>query len=227
MTKLLQEKKYCSGCGACFSICPKNAIRMEEDNCGFSYPYVDFEKCVSCNLCKKVCSFSTNEINNKDFEFPVCFGAIHKNKRVIKNSRSGGAFSAISDWVLEKDGVVYGACLCEDFVTRHIRASTKQQRDLLRKSKYVQSDTNDSFNQVENDLKNGKWVLYSGTGCQCDGLRMFLLCKKIDISKLLLVDIICHGISSPKVLKDYLEFEEIKNKRKLKNFEFRTKDLFQ
>ena len=84
-------------------------------------------------------------------------------------SRSGGIFAAVSDKVLEAGGVVYGCALDESFHAFHRRAVTKEERDLFRGSKYVQSEMKDAMKQAVKDLKEGKLVLFSGTPCQIAG----------------------------------------------------------
>lgn len=53
--RLYKRKEDCCGCTACFAICPQNAITMETDEEGFDYPKIDYEKCVRCHMCIKVC----------------------------------------------------------------------------------------------------------------------------------------------------------------------------
>ena len=38
VNKMICDKEKCTGCFACYNICPKNAIKMEEDEHGFIYP---------------------------------------------------------------------------------------------------------------------------------------------------------------------------------------------
>lgn len=54
---LYKKKEDCCGCTACYSICPRNAITMEDDEEGFEYPVINIDKCVRCYLCLKVCPF--------------------------------------------------------------------------------------------------------------------------------------------------------------------------
>ena len=86
-------------------------------------------------------------------------------------SRSGGVFAAVSDAVLEEGGVIYGCALDEEFHAYHRKAETKEERDLFRGSKYVQSDMKDAMKQAMEDLKDGRTVLFSGTPCQIAGMK--------------------------------------------------------
>lgn len=52
---LFKRKEECCGCTACYSTCPKNAIKMIEDEEGFDYPQIDEVKCVKCYMCVNVC----------------------------------------------------------------------------------------------------------------------------------------------------------------------------
>lgn len=128
----------------------------------------------------------------------------HIDNEVIQNSRSGGIFTALSDWILENNGVVYGCILDENNIARHDRAICKDKRDLMCGSKYVQSKMGDSFKNTREDLQKGNLVLFSGTSCQILGLKQFLQ-KEYD--NLLCVDIACHGVPSPKVWNSYLKWQ--------------------
>lgn len=97
-------KKDCCGCGACANACNHNAITMIPDKMGFLYPNVNIEKCIDCGLCEKVCSFNKDYSFDENNEFPLFYGVRHKNQNVLYNSRSGGAFTAISDYILDRGG---------------------------------------------------------------------------------------------------------------------------
>lgn len=150
----------------------------------------------------------------------------HKDEDIVTHSRSGGAFTAISDYILNIEGIVYGCCLDEELNIIHSKAVDKKQRDSLRGSKYVQSNLKDTLSEAGNDLKNGKYVLFSGTACQVDGLYSYLQKKKIAHDRLLTVDIVCHGVPSPKVWKDNLRYIESKNKGRVENVNFRNKEEY-
>lgn len=220
--KLFEKPENCCGCGACKNICPKNAITMKADREGFLFPDINSELCVECGLCSKVCAFAKPLDISRN---PYVVGLKHKNEDVRKNSRSGGAFTAVSDWVLERKGVVYGAAFNDDYSVSHKRAETAEGRNEFRKSKYVQSFTADVFTQVRDDLKDGRWVMFSGTPCQCEGMLSYLNQTKTDCEKLLLCDLVCHGVPSPKIWRDYLEFCSKNKQGRVENVEFRDKSF--
>ena len=170
----INDKHNCCGCTACESICPHQAITMKPDVLGFKYPEVDKDKCTDCGLCEKVCAFNDNYDKSLNLPQPQAFAARHKDMSEIMKSRSGAMFAAISDFVLDKDGVVYGAGYEGHFVVTHKRAASKEERDEFRGSKYVQSDLSGVFKQVKDDLKNGLTVMFSGTPCQTSGLNSFV-----------------------------------------------------
>lgn len=221
--KQVHEKEDCCGCTACMSICPKQTIFMKKDTCGFSYPLIDERNCIDCGLCRKICSFikSNNYENTKH-----AFVLKHNDFLVVKESRSGGAFTAISDIVLGQDGIVYGAYLDDRKYVRHIRTDTKKDRNLLRKSKYVQSDLQGIFQMIKDDLKIGKYVMFTGTGCQCDGLKGFIEQSHVPDKKLLLCDVVCHSNASPGLFEKYLNYQEKKHKSSIKEFYFRDKEKY-
>lgn len=198
----------CTGCTACYNVCPHKAITMNENEEGFKFPQIDVDKCTDCGLCNKVC------IPSRGYEKPPfevqAFGAKNKNLSERKQSQSGGAFYVLAKHVLAQNGIVYGAVTGEDFIVRHARASTEDESMAFRGSKYVQSDLGDIFSSVKQDLQAGSLVLFSGTPCQVAGLKAFLI---KDYDNLILVDLICHGVPSPMVWRDYMNWQQKRFKK--------------
>ena len=220
--KVFDNKRDCCGCTACMNICPHNAIKMVEDEEGFTYPEIDETKCIKCGLCKNICAFNNGYKMNKRLNEPLVYAVKSKNDEVRMKSSSGGMFTIISDYVLENNGIVYGVKFDENFKAVHTRCETKKQRDKCRGSKYSQSDLNDTFSKVKEDLKKGKMVMFTGTPCQVAGINKFL--ERTDTSNLILVDIVCHCVPSPKLFGEYIRFCEKKNKSKIVEYYHRTKD---
>lgn len=220
----ITDNGQCCGCTACANVCAHGAITMEPDALGFLYPKVDESKCVDCGLCDKVCAFNDNYDKSLNLPTPSVYGARHKDIDEVMKSRSGAAFVAISDYILERGGVVYGVGYKEHFHVAHKRATTKEERDEFRGSKYVQSDLTGIFKQVKEDLKNGLTVLFSGTGCQCAGLNAYVG-KKLR-ENLILVDIVCHSVPGPYLWRDYLNWLEQKHCSSIVSFNFRNKTMY-
>lgn len=147
----------------------------------------------------------------------------HVDEEIRANSRSGGIFTALSDLVLKEQGVVYGCILNDEFRAIHVRATDQDTRNLMRGSKYVQSKLGNIFQTVKADLTTGKKVLFSGTSCQIAGLKTFL---NQEYDNLLCIDIVCHGVPSPKVWKEYLDWQEQRRSSKVKSVQFRNKKDF-
>lgn len=220
----IANRENCCGCSACESVCPHDAIAMNPDALGFKYPIVDKDKCVNCGLCDKVCSFNDTYDTSSNYAYPLLFGARHKDIKEIETSRSGAAFIALSDHILELGGIVYGVGYEGHFHVVHKRAISKEERNEFKGSKYVQSDLKDTFRQVKQDLKDGLLVMFSGTPCQIAGLKSFVGNK---LSKhLFLIDIICHGVPSPNIWKDYLHFIEMQYGGEASHVDFRDKKTF-
>lgn len=220
----ITDPKECCGCTACQSICPQGAISMEPDNLGFLYPVTDENKCTKCNLCSKVCSFNKNYKKNSVDEIEV-YAVRHKNITEIENSRSGAMFIAITDYILSNGGIVYGAGYKGHFVVTHKRATNKKERDEFRGSKYVQSDLSNTFKNIRKDLKDGYLVCFSGTPCQTSGLRSYLETSRTDSKNLITIDIVCHGVPSPYIWRDYLAYIEKEYHGKATAVSFRDKEV--
>lgn len=214
------DKYLCSGCTACQTICPVNAIEMVMDEEGFKYPKIDSEKCIDCGACKKVCP---NVKKSSENNILKAYGVKHKKLEERKTSRSGAAFIAISDYILENGGIVYGCVLNKDFSVSHTRATNKEERDLFKGSKYVQSNFDGIIVDIKEDLKNGKTVLFGGTACQVAGIKSAIPNSLQE--NLYCCDLICHGVPSVKIYEEFLAYMERTQGKKIKKFIFRDKSF--
>ena len=190
----------CSGCTACAAVCPYGCISMAPDAEGFCRPVVDPTRCMECGLCSKACPVLNVPGTN---QMPVAYAAKNKNEAVRSVSTSGGVFTLLAEHILAQGGVVFGAAYDADFKVEHRMVESPQGLSALRGAKYAESDVGDSFRQVKALLSQGRQVLFSGTPCQCAGLRAFL---GKDEPNLLLVDLVCRGVSSPTVWAQYLSW---------------------
>lgn len=202
----IKNKKDCTGCYSCQSICQKNCIEMQYDK-GFWYPFVNKTDCVNCNLCEKVCPI----INFSDLEsYDVnAYAAYNKDESIRNNSSSGGIFSSFSGYILKNGGIVFGAAYDDRFNVKHIGINDESDINKLRGSKYVQSRIGNIYKEVKTNLDNDRLVYFSGTACQVDGLKCYL---GKEYNNLICQDLICHGVPSPIVWEKYINnFGDIKN----------------
>lgn len=205
------NKEQCCGCKACVQACPKQCIRFNLDDTGFGYPEVNIQECINCGLCERVCPI----LSVQDYELPndtLTYAAYHREELERLESSSGGIFSALAEYVINKKGVVYGAAFDDHFNVTHCYADTISDLEKLKRSKYVQSNIGHSYEEIKLFLQEGRLVLFSGVPCQVAGLRSFL---RKDYSNLILLDVVCHGVASPAIWQKYLE--EIKDKIALDN----------
>lgn len=210
------EKSKCTGCTACKSICPQKCIKMISDEEGFLYPKVDTNKCIGCDLCEKVCPV-LHVHENKKKQNAYIFQ--HKDDDIRKQSTSGGAFTAIAEYILKQNGMVYGAMFDDKFKVIHNSVEKAQDLYKFRNSKYVQSEIGDCFIKIKNELDNGRYVCFSGTSCQIEGLKNFL---NKEYEKLILVDVVCRAVPSPLVWQKYLNIKKKENSN-IKDIRFRDK----
>lgn len=216
------NKKDCCGCSACMNICPVNAISMKADSQGFLYPDVKNEICINCGKCEAVCPVINNP---EEHEFKQDAYLIqHKDKEILRDSTSGGAFTAIAQAVLNKGGVVFGAGFGENFYIRHEYADSVKDLHRFRNSKYVQSDKLRTYSEVKKFLNDGRYVLFSGTPCEIEGLLNFLGSEGIT-DNLLTVDVVCHAVPSPAVFNAYLNMQR-RNDGSITDIRFRDKTRY-
>ena len=215
-TPVLAERSHCTGCGACASGCPKDAISMERDKEGFLYPAVHEEACVRCGHCTAVCpALHPREPR----PLPAVFAAWNRDESVRKDSTSGGVFSVLAEYILESGGVVFGAALDGRQHLRHVACFRKEDLWRLRGAKYVQSDLGDCYREVKRWLQT-KPVLFSGTPCQVDGLYRYLGCRPENLTT---CDLVCHGVPSPGVWEDMVRSIEKRKGKSLQVVRFRNK----
>ncbi len=195
----------CCGCEACTAICPKQCIKMYENDEGFCYPKVDSENCIGCRQCEQVCpgKNTVTKIGNSTNKFVEAYAAVCNKEKIRQKSSSGGIFYPIAVQVLKRGGCVFGAAMSKDgFEVQHIGVECEEELELLMGAKYVQSTIGNVYNEVRQILAQGRIVLFSGTPCQVEALYSYLGgCNK---EKLITIDLICHGVPSPGVWKQYL-----------------------
>ena len=213
---IVANRADCCGCEACANVCPKNAITMTRDAEGFAYPKINPELCIHCGKCDATCP-TLNFTKKFPTDFPLTFVATYDDDKILRHSSSGGMFTALSEIILREGGIVFGASFDKNWHVYHTAARTLDELENLRGSKYVQSQIGSVYRQVKDALKSSK-VLFSGTPCQCVGLKRFL---GGDNENLLTVDIICHGAPSPGIWENYIG--ELGREHEIKHVNFRSK----
>lgn len=213
-------KSDCFNCTACANICPVNCITMKVDkNDGYVYPNIDYNKCIKCGKCKNVCI----NVNNDKLQGTIrkSYVLYNKNNEVRCKSSSGGISQILMEYVIEKNGVIYGAKYNEKLVVVHDRATTIEECEKFRGSKYVRSDILGIYEKVKNDLQNDKLVLFTGTPCQIAGLKA-VINEKLQ-NNLILCEIMCDSVASPIVFEKFKDEVEKKYESKITNINFRSK----
>lgn len=210
------KRSYCTGCGACYNVCPVGAITTRFDEHGFIEPVIDYDKCIKCRKCAKTCPVINT--HHKNTSSPEGY-AVMANDEIRRDSSSGGMFTLVAEHILDNGGYVCGAVFADDFSVEHIIINSKDELHRLRGSKYVQSNTKKVFTKIKQLLDDGSTVLFSGCPCQVAGLYGYL---GKDYKNLYTLDLVCHGAPSQKVFLKYLD--ETYGRENLAGFKFRTKE---
>lgn len=209
----------CCGCSACEQVCGQSAIVMRSDKEQFLYPVVDERKCVDCGLCLNVCPV-TNKCDS-NAPYLKTFAGYSTDEATIKCSTSGGFATTLSRLVIDKGGIVYGVKFTDDYThTCYATACTHEDLKAFASSKYIQADKQDVYRRVKSDLAENRCVLFVGCPCDVAALKRYI---RKDYDNLLTCELVCMGVTSPKVAIDYKAWTERKNHSKLIGMNMRSK----
>ena len=215
------DKTKCVGCAACLSVCAKKAISFKVDEEGFSYPVVNESSCVECGLCESVCPVLNSDIVKKGaLPKPETFAAQHKDETIRIASTSGGLLTALAEAIYAENGAVGGVAFTENFFAEYLVSANPKDLEKLRTSKYFQADPTKMFSQIKKFLAEDRLVVICGTPCQMAALKLYF---KNNLEKLILVEVVCAGINSPKAFQSHLHSLEKKFGSKIKTFRAKSK----
>lgn len=222
---MTQKKKNvntgCVGCAACQEVCNLDAIRMLPNQEGFLEALIDESKCVNCKKCQNVCPAINEPLRNAVRDVY----AFKAEDSLRQRSASGGAFVALAKAIIDQGGVAWGAVQNTDFSVEHQKCETFDNIHRIQGTKYVQSNVQTCYDELERDLTKGTKVLFSGTPCQIEAIKRFVEVKKLPSDNLYLVDIICHGVPSPKVYIAFIKWLAKKKKTEVSKYYFRSKEI--
>ncbi len=214
---LIDFESQCCGCGSCVDSCPKGAISMEVTSYGYRVPSVYTASCVDCGKCISACPVIQKK--SSTYESRKVYSAFAKNEKQRLEGSSGSVFYSLGKWVIENNGVVFGASFEENLQLKHKGVEDLSSLSSLMKSKYIQSDTLGVYNQIKSILSDNRPVLFVGTPCQCNAVYNVVK----DKSNLYLVDFICHGVPSQEFFDKSIQRYEKRKCCSVKSFSFRYK----
>lgn len=220
--KVMHLGQQCCGCGACAAICPNQCLELTPDSEGFLMPRISMDSCVHCGLCEKTCPIFSQVTR---YKATLSKWMVAKDADLLRKTSSGGVFGLLANWVIKRDGLVYGAKVQVDNLSVvHARAANMLDLKPLLLSKYVQGViSRDTYRAIEADLLNEKTVLFAGTPCQVDALNSFLKTRSVAKERLYCASLICHGVPSPKLWQAWVKYLEQKVQSTLVDVNFRDK----
>lgn len=221
--KILKIDSTCTGCGACVNICPKHCLQLKPDCEGFFYPKYDDANCIECGLCEKTC----HVVTPKEHSSP-CLDRFYlyraNDSSLLQASTSGGGFTLFAKWVLDQGGIVFGSRYNGEHECLEVFSTDQTSLASLRKSKYLESYTGNTFSEIRKQLQSGRHVLYCGTPCQVRGLKQYLDTTHTKTDLLLTLDFACHGVPSNDYFRQFKRMFE-KEGKKVVDVDFRYKDF--
>lgn len=216
------RKGICTGCGLCAYVCPIDCIEMVEDREGFLYPQIDSSRCTNCGICRKACS-AHNVCSQNISIYRTIAAQLIDNNLLIK-SASGGAFIGLAIEVIKNGGVVVGVV---DDIKEGARFRIAHKIDdvyFMVGSKYFQCDLEVRiYEEIYSLLTKGIRVLFSGTPCQIWAIKNGI--QEEFQENLFLVEIICQGVPSKKIVGCYHDYINRTRKKKVEQHYYRSKDI--
>ena len=211
--------KKCVQCHICETVCPTNSISFNKNEKGFISPIIN-DKCINCGKCLSLCpSFvETNKKNCFGRPLKTMFG-FSKNTSDLLESSSGGIFYLIAKKAISLGFDVISTIYSDDYRACFYSNSKDATIEMMRQSKYCESDFSGVVERVNSNLKNNKKTLVCGTPCHIGALRH----KFGNNSNLFLVDFVCHGVPSTLIFNDMVDYYEKKLHGKITKMNFRFK----
>lgn len=210
------ERTRCTGCGLCAAVCGKKAIAMRRDREGFLYPEINPALCTKCGLCGRACADRQTDTPSGG----TCWGARAEEEAVRELGSSGGIFPLMAQQVIREGGAVFGASLREDGTVRHIGVSRLEDIVQISRTKYVQSELSQVWEDLPPLLRQGRQVLFCGTPCQAAAVGTWLGAER---RRVILADLVCYGVPSPGIWEDYVRWLERRWGGPFQSFSFRDK----
>ena len=210
-------REKCTGCAACYNVCPKNCIQMKENEYGEVQPFIAEKECIDCGSCRRVCpNVDEKYISLLNPKAEVCYAAARKELQKQPRVASGGIATFLMEKAFLAGWKVFGTALDQEMIIEVKELKSLDEMEMFQGSRYVQSNVGDSFKKIKEAVKQGR-TLFIGTPCQVAGIRA--LCGK-NAENLYTCDLVCHGVNPQSYLWEELKWKN-KDKNNLTNITFR------
>ena len=209
---MIQQYENCFECKACVQVCPQKCIQFHN-----GFLNINEKLCINCGLCDSVCQIQHPFLLKKSGKVYATVGI---SENIVNTSSSGGMANILYRYILDQQGIIFGAKYTKDLVPSISYTDNKKNLEVFLRSKYCFSDVGDSYKKCKEFCENKKIVLYIGLPCQIAGLKLYL---KKDYKNLFLVDILCHGAPHYAIFKNHIKYLENKHKSKIIDYQFRDK----
>lgn len=144
----------------------------------------------------------------------------------VMNSSSGGAFIALCTAFERKypgNAVFCGVTFDEKLNVVHKCVQSIKECEIFKGSKYVHSRCDLKKLGLVEYIREGKYILFSGTPCQIFSLNQYIKINDLPRDRFLTIDVICHGTPKVEFWNSYKKWLEMRNGSSLINYSFRYK----
>jgi coenzyme F420 hydrogenase subunit beta len=171
------ENHLCNGCGTCAGICPTDAIKMVEWNCGILRPAIEIDSCKGCGLCLNVCPgiqvqrTISGSCDPFVGEISAAYAGQITDSKLLATSQSGGIVTGLLLYALETkyiDAALITSHSSDGSLRPEVKLTSEPDEIInAQQSKYCPVALNSFLSTIRNSDKR---IAIVGLPCHMHGL---------------------------------------------------------